>query len=115
MNIRKLLLPLLAFSAISTQAFSYVVYNNAPFNIRLIDVNLGGMDKQMSANSSTACSPEARGCYGNMGFVVYSPTGFRHLCGWTGVLPQGRGYYFVITPTNNPYPYAACKMELFHE
>lgn len=115
MKFKNFILPALLLSALSTQAYSYVVYNRMPVSVHVNDMNFGGMEVTIPINSSAPCNPDARGCYGNMNFKVTSSTNVYALCNWSGKLPQGNGFYFIISPTYKSWPFNECRMDLFRD
>ena len=114
MKIKTIMLSLAALTLASTQAFSYVVYNQTGTAYRVNDKNFMGMDVTVPAYSSAACSHEARGCWGNMDFIVYSPSD-KVGCRWKGKIDNGTGYYYVITSTGRSWPFDSCRMELYRD
>lgn len=119
MNLKKYCLLFAALSVTGTPAFAYTVYNKLDHSIQVKDRHgLSGMNVTMTPQSSTACNPTSRGCYGKISFNIYTPqVKNKVICNWYGTIKKGPGNYFVISPVaGKNYPeQGSCAVEYYHD
>ena len=117
MKLKSIAFGVLALTALSTQAFAYVIYNLTNHSVYVKDTHgLGGIEASIPSHGSVACNPDAAGCYGWLDLHVWASTtepGWSQ-CDLLGRFPHEKGQFFKITETNIPFPHRDwCKIDYF--